>query len=374
MWKQPWRYDAGWVICIGLTITGTILHLFFGFIEPESFRFPVNLIIGGLFFFFFLILHVRSGKVKALQWFAGHTAGITSLTSLLVLVVVMGFTGLVQMTASWPFILLSFYLLSVLGLVVLERTNCLKWRDTGFILNHAGLFIAFLGAILGSSDLQRLRVSAPLNEPERWATNHKNQKVELPFTIELHAFTIDEYPPKLLILDNHTGKALPVKKPQSVSIESTPFSTQLLAWDVEVTQYIPSSSALYVVARNVVDSTQKEGWVSCGNYMFPFRSLPLNQEVSLIMPNREHKRYASDIKLYAKSGKTKEGVVEVNRPLSFTGWKIYQLSYETGRGKWSRYSVFELVRDPWLPVVYIGIGMLLAGSLLMLVSIRKKGD
>ena len=31
-------------------------------------------------------------------------------------------------------------------------------------------------------------------------------------------------------------------------------------------------------------------------------------------------------------------------------------------GKWSRTSTFELVRDPWLPVVYTGITMMLLGA------------
>ena len=46
-------------------------------------------------------------------------------------------------------------------------------------------------------------------------------------------------------------------------------------------------------------------------------------------------------------------------------------------GKYSKTSVFELVRDPWLKVVYTGIFMLLAGALfLFIVGTPKspKGD
>jgi hypothetical protein len=42
---------------------------------------------------------------------------------------------------------------------------------------------------------------------------------------------------------------------------------------------------------------------------------------------------------------------------------IYQYGYDESMGKYSRQSVFELVRDPWLPLVYTGIFMLLAGAL-----------
>ncbi|KPL25985.1 MAG: hypothetical protein AMS23_03830, partial [Bacteroides sp. SM1_62] len=54
---------------------------------------------------------------------------------------------------------------------------------------------------------------------------------------------------------------------------------------------------------------------------------------------------------------------EVNKPFKYRGWKLYQLSYDERMGKWSRVSVIEAVRDPWLPVVYTGIFLLLAGAL-----------
>jgi len=56
----------------------------------------------------------------------------------------------------------------------------------------------------------------------------------------------------------------------------------------------------------------------------------------------------------------------VNNPYKFKGWTIYQSGYDEQMGKWSEISIIRLVRDPWLPVVYTGIFMLLAGALLML--------
>lgn len=34
-------------------------------------------------------------------------------------------------------------------------------------------------------------------------------------------------------------------------------------------------------------------------------------------------------------------------------------------GRWSNSSIFELVTDPWLPMVYTGIALLLLGAVLM---------
>ena len=412
MWKQPWGYIEGWAICAGIVATGIILQFSSGKIEPESFRFPVNLIAGVVFLSCLLLFHLISKKIKPLQWFSGLTAGITALASLLYLIIIMGLTrqlpatfdlsqesgflrlGFMQMTVSWSFILLSFYFLWILGLVVLRRLSHFKWKDAGFILNHTGLFIVFFAAILGSSDLQRLRMTVPVNENEWRATNEKNETVELPLTIELKSFTIDEYPPKLMLLDNTTGKTLPEKKTVTVSIEDNTSVIRLLDWELEIVYYLPfaavlsnrdtvncavyqaegATSAVYVKARNLTDGARRDGWVSCGSYLFPHASLRLNEKESLIMPVREPRRFTSDVAVYQKSGETQEALIEVNKPLSVAGWRIYQLSYDTARGKWSSYSVFELVKDPWLPVVYTGIAMLLAGAVFLFFSAPKKSE
>ena len=84
------------------------------------------------------------------------------------------------------------------------------------------------------------------------------------------------------------------------------------------------------------------------------------------------KRFASDISVYTEDGKTLRGTVEVNKPLKVNGWKIYQYGYDTSRGSKSSYSVFMLVKDPWLPAVYVGIFMMLAGALCLMLFMAPK--
>ena len=78
------------------------------------------------------------------------------------------------------------------------------------------------------------------------------------------------------------------------------------------------------------------------------------------------------MKIYTQEGTITGGTIEVNRPMEIEGWKIYQLSYDETKGRWSDISVFELVRDPWLPVVYTGIIMMMAGASVCL-SAHKRG-
>ncbi|MBO4826167.1 MAG: cytochrome c biogenesis protein ResB [Prevotella sp.] len=84
------------------------------------------------------------------------------------------------------------------------------------------------------------------------------------------------------------------------------------------------------------------------------------------------RRFASDVQILTKSGKNLQATVDVNKPASVEGWKIYQYGYDTSMGKQSNASILELVSDPWLPFVYTGIYMMLAGALLMFITGGRK--
>ena len=78
------------------------------------------------------------------------------------------------------------------------------------------------------------------------------------------------------------------------------------------------------------------------------------------------RRFASDIQISTQAGKNIRATVEVNKPVEVDGWKIYQYGYDTQMGAMSQTSILELVSDPWLPLVYTGIYMMLGGAVLMM--------
>jgi len=84
------------------------------------------------------------------------------------------------------------------------------------------------------------------------------------------------------------------------------------------------------------------------------------------------KRFASEIQVVTKTLKYIETIVDVNKPHEVDGWKIYQYGYDTQMGAQSQISIFELVSDPWLPWVYAGIYMMLAGAVCMFVIGGRK--
>ena len=79
------------------------------------------------------------------------------------------------------------------------------------------------------------------------------------------------------------------------------------------------------------------------------------------------KRFASEIQILTQSGKNVHTTVDVNKPAEVDGWKIYQYGYDTQMGAMSTTSILELVSDPWLPAVYVGIYLMIFGAVVMFV-------
>lgn len=399
MWNKPWRYKEGMMIGCGLLVTGFLLQAAVGKIEWDWIAFPVNTVVLLLLLVSLGVMHAFRKKVYLFSWLSHYTAAVSSLFWVVGMTVLMGLVkqipshyspdgaeallGFSQMLSSWPFVLLYIWMTIVLGLTILRAGGRLHWRKIPFLLNHIGLFVALVAAALGNADMQRLRMTTSLGNTEWRAQNEATREIiDLPLAIELKDFTIDEYPPKLMLIDNATGKALPEGTPVHLLLEEGIEGGKLQDWEVVITQSIPeaasvatedtlrftdfhsmgSTYAVYLKALNRQTNETKEGWVSCGSFMFPYKALKLNDRMSLVMPEREPQRFASDVILYTQSGKQEEGTIEVNKPYEIDGWKIYQLSYDETKGKWSNVSVFELVHDPWLLYVYIGIGMMILGA------------
>lgn len=102
------------------------------------------------------------------------------------------------------------------------------------------------------------------------------------------------------------------------------------------------------------------------------KELPFNIELQRFIlekyDNGTPKRFASEIRVLTKTGKNIQTTIDVNKPVEVEGWKIYQNGYDTKMGASSRISILELVRDPWLPAVYIGIFLMLIGAFFMIFS------
>ena len=413
IWEQPWGYTEGFIVAGGVVIAGLMLQLTLGNINPILFASPINKVLGALFVIGLLVTHFVAYKSRIVRWLSSAYSTLPSIIVLIIMSVILGllpqfeydkpieqlptnFTstlGWHSMTTSWPFVLSCLYMLVILGLTILRRTKQKQSvRDIGFYLNHIGLFLALFGGILGSADLERLTMSVTEGNLEWRALNSKGEMKELNLAIQLDTFTIEQYDPKLVVIESETGRMLPEARPESYMFEGIGKTAQLAGLTLEILDYYPdavifkdstfsnvvpmkmegATTAIKVeVSRPGMDKPV-EGWVSNGSYMLPHNLLIVDDKVSIAMPPQEVKKYSSYVTLYTEEGLTKNAVIEVNKPLSVEDWTIYQYSYDDTKGKYSDTSVFELVRDPWLKVVYTGIIMLMAGALFIFIAGPKQ--
>lgn len=91
---------------------------------------------------------------------------------------------------------------------------------------------------------------------------------------------------------------------------------------------------------------------------FIMEEYPLQPGMRMRMP----KRFASEVTVHTKQGKSVDATIDVNKPLKLNGWVFYQYDYDSEAGTESKVSVLQMVKDPWLPFVYAGIYMMLAGA------------
>ncbi|MCT4603664.1 MAG: cytochrome c biogenesis protein ResB [Marinifilum sp.] len=393
LWQNPWGYAESFLIAFGLLLIGFLLELSIQTSSGVSIRYPMNLILGVAFLVLLLVMYRLIRKSKLYLFLSGIPASIGAISALTLLVIVMGVTpqvpmaednfitrlSLNQLTTSWPFLLISFYLLIVLALVIIKKAIPFKLKNWGFVCSHLGLWITIFSAGLGSGDLMRLRMDLHENKTEWKAYDDKGNYYELPLAIKLNDFVIEEFNPKMAVVENESGELYEATKPSMIMIEDN-LTCELHDWSVKVDEFLMSSgragdkyhplhdfgaapAAKVSVALNQKDSIS--GWISCGSFNRPHESLKLNEKYSLLMTVPEPKKFSSKVTIFTPNGEKKDQVLQVNKPHTVNGWKIYQLSYDEKMGKYSTLSVVEVVKDPWQIYVYIGIFMMMIGAIYM---------
>ena len=136
---------------------------------------------------------------------------------------------------------------------------------------------------------------------------------------------------------------------------------------IEMT-HVGAAPAVLVRAKNIRSGEQREGWVSCGSFIFEPSYLFLTDNLAVAMPRREAKRYLSRVEVLNEKGEKENFNIEVNHPARVGAWRIYQVGYDTARGRWSSTSVLECVRDGWYSAVHIALWTMLAAGVVMFVT------
>ncbi len=401
-WQTPWGYTESIAIVAGVVAIGAALQLTVGSFDFFTLAAPANFMVGAAIILLSLLFGLLTDKSHFARWISSAKLSTVEIIATLLLTIIMGLTpqvaseslsplGFDSMTSAWSFVLLYGFTLLTLGATITRRLRRfrLTLRDISFQLSHIGLWLLLAASGLGYADMERYVMYVEEGQTEWRVYNAEKEVKELPIAITLVDFDMEVYPPKLAIIDRETGAMLPEQRPQLYQIDKDATSGTIGAgWEIELVEYIHnavrSSDSTYrevpmpgatpaTRVRLTKDGSSIEGWVCSGNQSQIYMTLPLNSEQCVVMTEAEPRKFSSVVEVFTEGGLASEATIEVNHPLRIGGWWIYQYGYDNAMGRLSSYSSFELVYDPWLTVVYIGIILMMLGAVTLICGGKNRG-
>lgn len=382
-------YLQSFLIVAGLIIIGFVLQLFIGGVNITAFRFPVNLIILLMIILFILVGYLKHKSKPLIIWLSSTKAAISAIVGFSFISILMGFItqeettnklvenlGLNNIAFSWAYIFSLLFLVVTLGFATVKRIFPFKKQNVWFLLNHLGLWITIVAANFGFPDQTHLRMNISTAQYNNYAYGESGEMVGLPFEIMQTSFKLENYNPKLAIMDIETSMNS-IKKGTN-TVEVTDNASKILKnWSIKIIKYhqfarkigskvasidsIGSAPAAFVRAENIITKQIKQGWISSGNVLFEKTDLSLDASHTLVMMFPQQKEMSLGIYIKANEIQTVR-TIAINSPQKFDGWNMYIFSFNQQKGKWSNASVIELIKDRWQPLVYVGLFLMIIGS------------
>ncbi len=400
-WQSPWGYVESIIIVVGIISIGGVLQLTIGSFNFFLLANPVDIITGLVFFLSSLFLGFFCSKSNFTRWISGVPMSVALISALLLLSLIMGLTpqvaegrapnlklGFDSMTTAWSFVLIYALSLLSLGTLLFRRAKRFKIGDIPFMLNHIGLYLVLIAAGLGYADMERYVMYVSEGETQWRVYDAERNVKELPIAIKLNDFDMDLYPPKLVVIDRESGEVQPAGDPQYFQIDPDVEEYNLYGYQLRVVEYIhkavrgsdstyrevpmPGATPAVEVKVRAESGEEIQGWVSAGNISQAYKTLPLSDKHSVVMTQAEPRKFISRVEVYSEQGDNIEAEIVVNAPLRVGDWMIYQYGYDDALGALSTYSSFELVYDPWLLPIYIGVILMMLGAVTMIVEGRSR--
>lgn len=396
LWVLPWKYPESFLITLALLLASLGIEFITGAKAPQI-SWPANFVSIVLLANISLLLFLLSRKKAVFKWFYSVPASISSISlfvvpSFLMAAIPQRQTNslffLYDVTSSWTYFIGVMFFLIILGTVTIKRLVKFSKRDIGFFLNHFGLWLCIATAHLGAGDIQKLNMFLEEGKTVWFGIENGNQTKELDFAIKLRDFSIEEYPAKIAFVDNTSGEIISQNnKPLMIDPhEDLQFNYKNREFSIEkllmtsapvMNRFEPvlgmgatQSTKILKTYKGQVDSF----WISSRSILYRQEMHKVDSNTTMLMTQPEAKRFLSEISVYEKEGAVYDTIIEVNKPINIAGWKIYQTSYDESMGRWSTKSTLELVRDPWLPSVYLGFFLLIAGTIYLVWTGRRKED
>jgi hypothetical protein len=392
IFAHPWGYAESFVMIIVLILIAFVIEFYTNF---GLFRLPVwpyNFLTGMFYIALLILVHIFYSYTPLVNWLSGIPACISSIVFFAIVSLTIALVPktenhnqpmliqtLFNLQRSWFFIVSVIYLLTCLGLVILRRFFPVTKNNLGFLANHLGLWIIIFAGSTGSGDQKVYQVNLELGKKNQIGCNLDEECIEFPFSLKLTDFTIDYFPAKVALVEYGTDK-IDTKIKNNLFMLETGIDRKIKNFKIKVEQYLPAAiydslkgfvasndtgtaPAALLLVTNFSDESTINGWISRGSNQVPTAVMGLNKKYFLMMTSPDPKLYRSTVEVTDKKGSVKTAQIEVNKSYSIHGWKLYQTSYDINMGKYSRISILDAVKDPWLPFVYLGIFLLMAGSI-----------
>lgn len=397
LWDYPWGFAESAIIVSAIMLSGFLIDIFSINKQEFSIAYPLNIIILSILYLILSLLYLIFRKSEFLKWMSSAQLAIVSIAYLLILVLLMGLfiqgsnTGNFFVTRlhfnnilkSSAFILLQLILIINLSLALFKRLNKFSTKNIGFIFNHLGIVLIIIALGFGSADVKKYTVQIFKNT-HTWKVNNSGKSIDLPFAFKLVDFSLENFPAKIGIIDNKTDEIL---KGNNLILQAE-FDSIIYFKEktIHLKKYL--NNAVYfgndfhkvnepgATPAALIEITDKSGkkkfWVSRGSHIYPSVLAPLDSNYTLAMLEPEAKSYKSEIKVYFKDKSNKNIILEVNKPVNILSWDIYLTDYNIEMGTWSDYAVIEMIYDPWLKIVYLGIFLMIIGIVLFVFTSKKQ--
>ncbi len=316
---------------------------------------------------------------RAVLW-----AALIAIVLLALLSVYGAFLGAEQARAffnSLPLAVYWFALIALLmaGFIALRRLL----RIPSLLLMHLGSILVLLGALWGSNAghalAQRIfgRDKIPQGkmgileqaQENRVLPADSNDTRELPFFVRLKDFRMEYYTPGTLLIRSRTGEnwRLPAEAGQTLSLDEGLGTVTIRRvfenFKIDIQGGNPTAYDEPGGSNPALEVwVERPGAAPGRRYVFERMPGHENRSDPLGMSyTRMVRDYISDLEIVQNGQVVAARSIEVNHPLHYGGYHLYQDSY--GEDKLGEYTVLLVVSDSGLNLVYGGYLMLVAGVL-----------
>lgn len=283
----------------------------------------------------------------------------------------------IEQNKASQFIYHSFWFLGLIILFSINITLCtvkrlknITKKNIGFLATHLSIIVILIGALVSITMGEKGSLMLYEGHSSDRFFLSQDKSVPLPFTLKLNDFILEFY-------NEGSGKLL-IKSKEEKEYQEYPINAgseiDYRGKKVKILQYLPDfeinletkkATSKSDVPNNPALQVEVVSGHGGNRTKWLFAKFPDfhgkdndDIEMKFVTGGGRIKDFKSELEVSENGKKVLTKTIEVNDPLTYKGYKIYQSSYDDQNLAWSG---LQIVRDPGLVFVYIGFALLILG-------------